>query len=166
MFADGGRHPVESQRRTLSAADANLRTGPRAGRILQSMRAKMAGLARPFGARIVVAWTLATVLALYGVFDVWVDFFSDPCIGPRDRASCERDAIAWMWWNASISLILAVAMTVAAVHRTRLRNRLAFLAPPGWPAAPPGWIPPVSWRPDPHWPSPPDGWSYWRPSED
>jgi hypothetical protein len=36
-----------------------------------------------------------------------------------------------------------------------------FHAPPGWPAAPPGWVPPAGWVPDPSWPSAPDGWQFW-----
>jgi hypothetical protein len=33
-----------------------------------------------------------------------------------------------------------------------------FNTPPGWPAAPEGWLPPAGWQPDPSWPSPPEGW--------
>src|SRR6516164_1053049 len=33
--------------------------------------------------------------------------------------------------------------------------------PPGWPTAPPGWVPPPGWQPDPSWPDPPPGWNLW-----
>lgn len=36
-----------------------------------------------------------------------------------------------------------------------------FNPPPGWPAAPPGFVPPPGWRPDPSWPPPPPGWQFW-----
>lgn len=35
---------------------------------------------------------------------------------------------------------------------------MRFNTPPGWPAAPEGWLPPAGWQPDPSWPAPPDGW--------
>ncbi|PWR09919.1 hypothetical protein DKT68_10565 [Micromonospora acroterricola] len=35
---------------------------------------------------------------------------------------------------------------------------MRFNTPPGWPAAPEGWIPPAGWQPDPSWPAPPPGW--------
>ncbi|PWR16689.1 hypothetical protein DKT69_04200 [Micromonospora sicca] len=35
---------------------------------------------------------------------------------------------------------------------------LRFNTPPGWPAAPEGWLPPAGWQPDPTWPVPPVGW--------
>lgn len=38
-----------------------------------------------------------------------------------------------------------------------------FNPPPGWPPAPPGWVPPAGWRPDPSWPPAPDGWLWWLP---
>jgi hypothetical protein len=37
---------------------------------------------------------------------------------------------------------------------------LRFNPPPGWPAAPNGWVPDPSWRPDPSWPPAPDGWQW------
>lgn len=36
-----------------------------------------------------------------------------------------------------------------------------FNVPPGWPAAPPGWVPPEGWTPDPAWPPAPPGWQFW-----
>lgn len=36
-----------------------------------------------------------------------------------------------------------------------------FNPPPGWPAQPPGWIPPAGWQPDPSWPPAPDAWTWW-----
>lgn len=36
-----------------------------------------------------------------------------------------------------------------------------FNPPPGWPAQPPGWVPPDNWKPDPSWPKPPEGWAFW-----
>lgn len=38
---------------------------------------------------------------------------------------------------------------------------MRFNQPPGWPAAPPGWVPPPGWQPDPSWPDPPPGWQLW-----
>ncbi len=35
---------------------------------------------------------------------------------------------------------------------------LRFNPAPGWPAPPPGWLPPANWSPDPSWPQPPPGW--------
>ena len=40
-----------------------------------------------------------------------------------------------------------------------------FNPPPGWPPAPPGWVPPEDWKPDPNWPPPPPGWIFWAASE-
>jgi hypothetical protein len=31
---------------------------------------------------------------------------------------------------------------------------------PGWPEAPPGFLPSTGWSPDPHWPPPPPGWQF------
>ena len=42
-------------------------------------------------------------------------------------------------------------------------RRRVFNPPPGWPPAPPGWIPPMGWAPDPSWPEPPPGWQLWLP---
>jgi hypothetical protein len=39
----------------------------------------------------------------------------------------------------------------------------AFNPPPGWPAPPPGWYPPVGWTAPPDWPAPPLGWQWWLP---
>jgi len=36
---------------------------------------------------------------------------------------------------------------------------LRFNPAPGWPAPPPGWLPPANWSPDPSWPQPPPGWT-------
>lgn len=36
-----------------------------------------------------------------------------------------------------------------------------FNPPPGWPAAPAGWVAPPGWQPDPSWPEPPPGWHLW-----
>jgi len=33
-----------------------------------------------------------------------------------------------------------------------------FNPPPGWPPAPPNWLPGPDWPPDPAWPTPPPGW--------
>ena len=38
-----------------------------------------------------------------------------------------------------------------------------FNPPPGWPPAPPGWVPPKGWIPDPSWPPAPEGWQWWLP---
>ena len=38
---------------------------------------------------------------------------------------------------------------------------LRFNPPPGWPAAPEGFIPEPGWQPDPSWPPPPPGWQLW-----
>ncbi len=38
-----------------------------------------------------------------------------------------------------------------------------FNPPPGWPPAPPGWVPPQGWVPDPSWPPAPEGWQWWLP---
>jgi hypothetical protein len=35
---------------------------------------------------------------------------------------------------------------------------MRFNPPPGWPAAPEGWLPPPDWQPEPDWPAAPDGW--------
>lgn len=40
-----------------------------------------------------------------------------------------------------------------------------YNVPPGWPAAPAGWVPPAGWTPDPRWPAPPPGWQFWVPVE-
>ncbi len=40
-----------------------------------------------------------------------------------------------------------------------------FNAPPGWPVAPPGWVPPDGWVPDSSWPPAPPGWAFWVPDE-
>jgi membrane protease YdiL (CAAX protease family) len=39
--------------------------------------------------------------------------------------------------------------------------RLIWRPPPGWPEAPPGWVPPPGWQPPPDWPPPPSGWQFW-----
>lgn len=39
----------------------------------------------------------------------------------------------------------------------------SFNAPPGWPKAPQGWVPPAGWEPDPSWPPVPAGWEFWLP---
>jgi RDD family len=36
-----------------------------------------------------------------------------------------------------------------------------FNPAPGWPPAPPGFVPPPGWRPDPSWPPAPPGWRFW-----
>lgn len=36
-----------------------------------------------------------------------------------------------------------------------------FVAPPGWPSGPVGWLPPSDWAPDDHWPTPPRGWVFY-----
>lgn len=41
---------------------------------------------------------------------------------------------------------------------------LQFHTPPGWPAAPSGWQPDSTWRPDPSWPPAPAGWVFWSES--
>jgi hypothetical protein len=41
---------------------------------------------------------------------------------------------------------------------------LSFNPPPGWPAPPPDWEPPLGWRPAPDWPPVPAGWRLWVPS--
>jgi hypothetical protein len=38
---------------------------------------------------------------------------------------------------------------------------LRFNPPPGWPKAPPGWVPPKGWTPDPSWPPVPPDWQLW-----
>lgn len=37
---------------------------------------------------------------------------------------------------------------------------VAFRVPPGWPDAPPGWLPPQGWEPPEDWPAPPPGWEF------
>ena len=39
-----------------------------------------------------------------------------------------------------------------------------FNPPPGWPPAPPGFVPPQGWQPDPSWPAAPPGWQWWTPN--
>ncbi|GAB2582715.1 hypothetical protein [Microlunatus antarcticus] len=39
---------------------------------------------------------------------------------------------------------------------------MRFVPPPGWPPAPPGWVPPPGWQPDPAWPPAPVGWRFWQ----
>lgn len=36
-----------------------------------------------------------------------------------------------------------------------------FQIPPGWPPAPPGWVPPEGWQPPLDWPPAPPGWQFW-----
>ena len=36
-----------------------------------------------------------------------------------------------------------------------------FNPAPGWPAPPPGFVPPPHWQPDPSWPPAPPGWQVW-----
>jgi hypothetical protein len=36
-----------------------------------------------------------------------------------------------------------------------------FNPPPGWPAAPEGFVPQPGWQPDASWPPVPPGWSLW-----
>lgn len=42
-------------------------------------------------------------------------------------------------------------------------NGWIFNPPPGWPPAPPGFVPPPGWRPDPSWPPAPEDWAFWIP---
>ena len=42
---------------------------------------------------------------------------------------------------------------------------LRFNPPPGWPSAPPGFVPPPGWQPDPSWPPVPEGWQFWVPDD-
>lgn len=39
--------------------------------------------------------------------------------------------------------------------------RWQFNPAPGWPAAPPDWIPDPTWRPPSDWPAAPPGWRFW-----
>lgn len=36
-----------------------------------------------------------------------------------------------------------------------------FVAPPGWPSGPEGWLPPIGWTPAPDLPDPPRGWVFY-----
>jgi hypothetical protein len=38
---------------------------------------------------------------------------------------------------------------------------VVFNTPPGWPAAPVGWVPPPGWSPPRHWPAAPAGWVWY-----
>ncbi|MGH3300605.1 MAG: lysostaphin resistance A-like protein [Streptosporangiaceae bacterium] len=40
-------------------------------------------------------------------------------------------------------------------------RRLVWRPAPGWPEAPPGWLPPPGWTPPPDWPAAPAGWQFW-----
>jgi membrane protease YdiL (CAAX protease family) len=42
-------------------------------------------------------------------------------------------------------------------------RKLVWRPAPGWPQAPPGWLPPQGWSPPPDWPPAPAGWQFWVP---
>jgi membrane protease YdiL (CAAX protease family) len=44
-------------------------------------------------------------------------------------------------------------------------QRLTWRPAPGWPEAPPGWVPPPGWKPPPDWPPAPPGWQFWTPAD-
>jgi hypothetical protein len=50
---------------------------------------------------------------------------------------------------------------VVSRNRQPTRTVWVFNAPPGWPPAPAGWVPPQGWQLDPSWPAPPAGWQWW-----
>jgi hypothetical protein len=54
-----------------------------------------------------------------------------------------------------------VAQVPAHVHPGAPPTGTRFNPPPGWPAAPPGWTPPLGWAPDPAWPPAPADWQFW-----
>lgn len=39
---------------------------------------------------------------------------------------------------------------------------MRWVAPPGWPPTPSGWIPPANWKRPRGWPKEPPGWAFWQ----
>ena len=107
-----------------------------------------------------MAWLLAVVLWLYGTFTVFTYRISDPCLGPG-AVACERRAALWLYTGVA-ALVVGVVSTALALWWQRQRAALEFTPPPGWPAAPASWTPPMFWNPDPRWPDPPRDWQFWR----
>ena len=66
-------------------------------------------------------------------------------------------------------VLLIAGAVVVIMHVLRRRNAPArpvvwrFNAPPGWPALPPGFVPPHGWQPDPSWPAAPPHRQWWIP---
>jgi hypothetical protein len=122
----------------------------------------LADLRRPHGraaAGLLIAGGVVCFLALFPLLVAGSP--SDPCV-PED-ASCGPEPVAFLTVGLTFFGLGLLTALVGAWFAWR-RTRLIFVAPPGWPRSPAGWVPPRGWEPDPRWPAAPDGWVFWRPS--
>lgn len=53
-----------------------------------------------------------------------------------------------------------MACQAKSVRRKQRPAKWRWNPPPGWPEAPPGFLPSSGWSPDPAWPPPPPGWRF------
>lgn len=94
-------------------------------------------------------------------------FPSDPAPVPDRGTEATYPVIdtANLWPGLALVATSAVLFLIAMAGYRRAqrdRARLQFAEPPGWPPAPPKFMPTPGWTPPKTWPDPTNGWHYWH----